>query len=90
MISGGKILIGKIAKETIHANAILEMMPIAEMKSPMIVDNFEGINIQKGIDGKNYIYLLSDDNFNPFQNTYLLMFEVKRQFKEFLFNQVVK
>jgi len=60
------------------------------MKSPMIVDNFEGIDIQKGADGKNYIYLISDDNFNPLQNTYLLMFEVKRQIKTFLFNQVVK
>jgi hypothetical protein len=47
------------------------------MKSPLVVDNYEGIDVRAGSDGKNYLYLVSDDNFNPLQNTYLLMFEIK-------------
>ncbi len=76
--SGSTIRIGKITKDSIQANATLKTIPIAEMKSPITVANFEGIDVRQGTDGKNYLYLISDDNFNPFQSTYLLMFEIMR------------
>jgi hypothetical protein len=78
ILSGSTIRIGRIAKDSIRANAILKTIPVVEIKSPSLVSNFEGIDIRQGRDGKNYLYLVSDDNFNPFQKTYLLMFEIKR------------
>ena len=42
----------------------------------MTVDNFEGIDVRKGPAGEIFIYLISDDNFNPEQRTLLMMFEL--------------
>ncbi len=36
----------------------------------------EGIAAVRGADGGALIYLVSDDNFNPLQNTILLMFRL--------------
>lgn len=41
------------------------------------IDNMEGIATRKGPRGETLLYIVSDDNFLPFQRTLLLMFEVK-------------
>lgn len=40
------------------------------------VDNMEGISIRTAPDGRTFVYVVSDDNFNPLQRTLLLMFEL--------------
>lgn len=40
------------------------------------VDNMEGISIRTTPDGRTFVYVVSDDNFNPLQRTLLLMFEL--------------
>jgi len=76
-IFGSTVRIAKIPHKSIQPKAVLKGQIVAEMKSPLVVDNYEGIDVRAGSDGKNYLYLVSDDNFNPLQNTYLLMFEIK-------------
>lgn len=41
---------------------------------PLTVDNFEGLATQLTTDGDLRIYLISDDNFSPFQRTLLMAF----------------
>ncbi|MBT3886188.1 MAG: esterase-like activity of phytase family protein [Rhodospirillaceae bacterium] len=55
---------------------MLRAREIARLEAPLIVDNFEGIAIRRGPGGAAYVYLISDDNFNPLQETLLLMFRL--------------
>ncbi|MEK9725684.1 MAG: esterase-like activity of phytase family protein, partial [Rhodospirillaceae bacterium] len=50
---------------------------IAELRPPISVDNFEGVAVRAGEDGRVYVYIISDDNFNPLQRTLLMMFEMR-------------
>lgn len=51
--------------------------PLIELRPPASVDNFEGI-AAVATPGGVRLYLLSDDNANPFQRTLLLAFDVVR------------
>lgn len=52
--------------------------PIAELRMPQSVDNFEGIAARSAPDGSILVYLLSDDNRSDLQRTLLLQFRWKR------------
>lgn len=74
--SGHIVRIHKIAGDSITAGAVLKGELVAEIRSPTSVDNFEGIDIRSNAAGKTFLYLISDDNFNPLQSTLLFMFEI--------------
>ncbi len=42
------------------------------------LDNFEGLDTVTNEDGRTFIYIISDDNFSPLQQTILMMFELKK------------
>ena len=48
---------------------------IARLTPPLTVDNLEGMALARD-HGRLFVYLISDDNFNPLQRTLLLKFEV--------------
>ena len=58
----------------IQPGAALEGREIVEIRPPFTVDNMEGIAARRDDRGRTLIYLLSDDNFNAWQRTLLLMF----------------
>lgn len=49
---------------------------LADIAPPLSVDNFEGLGVRRG-DGEWLIYIISDDNFQSIQRTYLMMFALK-------------
>ena len=49
---------------------------LAELKSPLTVDNFEGIAAIRRADDGIRIYIISDDNFSSNQRTLLMAFDV--------------
>ena len=51
---------------------------IAELQSPLVTDNFEGMDLApvQGSDQRYTLLLLSDDNVNPVQRTLLLTFDL--------------
>jgi len=51
---------------------------VARLAVPLTVDNMEGIALRRDGD-RTFIYLVSDDNFNPLQRTILLKFELLPQ-----------
>lgn len=57
------------------ASAPLVGTPVARLAPPLTVDNMEGIALRRA-GGRTFIYLVSDDNFNPLQRTLLLKFEL--------------
>jgi len=51
---------------------------LATFRPPVNVDNMEGLAVRHQ-GGRTFVYLLSDDNFNPAQRTLLLKFELRGQ-----------
>lgn len=49
---------------------------LAVLRAPLIIENFEGIDVRRGARGETLIYIISDDNYNIIQRTLLLMFEL--------------
>lgn len=54
---------------------IVQGRAIALLKPPGLNDNFEGLAVEER-DGRTFLWLVSDDNFAPVQNTYLLQLEL--------------
>jgi len=75
---GARSRIRRIKADGIRAGAEVSGELLADIRAPLTVDNFEGIEAIKGAGGETLIFLISDNNFNRFgpQRTLLLMFEL--------------
>jgi len=71
---GARVL--RIDAAAIKPGAILRGDELARLEGTDTVDNMEGIAARRGANGETLIYLLSDDNFSPLQQTLLMMFEL--------------
>ena len=60
----------------IKPGARLRPIHLATLAPPLTVDNFEGVAARRGPQGETLIYLVSDDNFQAAQRTYLMMFRL--------------
>ncbi len=49
---------------------------LAELRPPLVGENFEGIAARRGPDGRVLLYLVSDDNFMILERTLLLQFSL--------------
>ncbi len=70
------IRLKRISGDQIKAGARLQGNTLAEIRPPLSVDNFEGVDVRRGRRGEVLVYLISDDNFNAGQRTLLMMFEL--------------
>lgn len=52
--------------------------PVAAFAPPLSVDNMEGLAVRRE-SGRQFVYLLSDDNFSGLQRTLLMKFELVRK-----------
>ena len=59
--------------KTVKPGAKLSGKELLRIEHPLVVENFEGLAVQQTAKG-TMIYLVSDDNYNPFQETLLLQF----------------
>lgn len=75
---GARSRIRRIKADSIRAGAEISGELLADIRGPLTVDNFEGIEAVKGPKGETLIFLISDNNFNRFgpQRTLLMMFEL--------------
>lgn len=78
LIGGPGARLSMIEAEAIVPGATLFGTPVAELRLPHSVDNFEGIAARRGPGGETLIYILSDDNRSDFQRTLLLQFRWTR------------
>ncbi len=70
------VVVKRLHRDSIKPGARLKGATLAEIRPPLSVDNFEGIDARRGPRGEVLVYLVSDDNFNAEQRTLLLMFEL--------------
>ena len=59
--------------KTVKPGAKLTGRELLKIEQPLVTENFEGLAVQETAKG-TMIYLVSDDNYNPFQQTLLLQF----------------
>jgi len=59
--------------KTIQPGGKLSGREVLRIEQPLVVENFEGLAVQQTSTG-TMIYLVSDDNYSPFQQTLLLQF----------------
>ena len=52
---------------------VLRGTPLATLRPPFPLENYEGIAARADQDGGTLLYLLSDDDFNAFRETFLVM-----------------
>jgi len=61
--------------KAIRPGAKLSGKELLKIEYPLVVENYEGLAVQETARG-TIIYLVSDDNYNPFQETLLLQFRL--------------
>jgi hypothetical protein len=65
-----------ISAASLVADAVRQPRELAILGSPLSVDNFEAVAARRAPDGSTLVYVLSDDNQQPFQRTLLLQFRL--------------
>jgi hypothetical protein len=77
LVDGGfvaRVLVFDAAQ--VGAGARVQGRELARLAWPALQENFEGIAVRPGADGRVLLYLISDDNFLPIQRTLLLQFSL--------------
>lgn len=73
-LTGVRVRLVRIAAGAIKPGATLAGEELAELASPLNVDNMEGVAARRGKNGETLLYVVSDDNFSGLQRTLLLLF----------------
>jgi hypothetical protein len=68
-----------VPAEKIKPDALLEGETLLEADTRYNIDNFEAMDTLETKDGETLIFLMSDDNFNFFQKTLLVVFALKKE-----------
>ena len=77
VIGGVRARLERIPAGAIKAGVTVQGTLVARFERPLTVDNFEGVAVVQDDDGATLVYILSDDNFNFFQRTLLLLFRLR-------------
>lgn len=72
LLGGVALRLVRIAVDGIRPGAVLDGHELFRLEPPMTVDNYEGIAVQQRADGRIVAYIMSDNNFNPLQQTLLM------------------
>ena len=77
VIGGVRARLERVSASAIGPGTTLQGTLVARFERPLTVDNFEGVAAVQEDDGATLVYVLSDDNFNFFQRTLLLLFRLR-------------
>lgn len=73
---GPKARLQRIPADAIRPGASLPSELLAEWARPVSVDNMEALDLRRAADGSLWLYVMSDDNQNPWQRTLLMVFRL--------------
>jgi hypothetical protein len=76
LIGGVAARLSRLPAGAIRPGGLLVPASLAELASPLTVDNFEGVALGRSGRGETIVYLMSDDNTNALQRTLLLQFRL--------------
>lgn len=75
-LTGVAVRLSRIAGAAAAGDGPLSGKEVALLSPPLSVDNFEGLAVRAGPGGVVWIYIVSDNNFNALQRTYLFKFRL--------------
>lgn len=74
LLGGWGARLVRVPAAAVRPGGVLDGREVAEFGPPLPLDNYEGLSVRSGADGRLYVYVVSDDNFSPLQRTLLLLF----------------
>jgi hypothetical protein len=74
--SGVAVRLRYLLGQQLRPEARLHGRELVSLSMPLVIDNFEGLAVRESPQGEILLYLVSDDNFNIFQQTLLLQFRL--------------
>jgi hypothetical protein len=74
---GFRARIARVPAAQLQPGAVAQGAEVARLDPRFTVDNFEGIAARIGPRGETLLYVISDDNFNSFQRTLLMVFALE-------------
>ena len=74
-VIGARAHITRLAADSLEDPAA-QVTLLADLRAPLVVDNFEGVSAVRAPDGGVRLYIVSDDNFSASQRTLLYAFDV--------------
>lgn len=79
LLGGFGARIARVPETALKPGAVVKGEELARLEPPLLTDNFEGIAAIPGPEGEALVYVISDDNFNMLQRTYLVMLALPAQ-----------
>jgi hypothetical protein len=76
MVRGVRCRVMRFDAAELKPGGTVQAEELARLASPYAVDNLEGLAASRGTRGETLLWLISDDNFNPFQRNILMLFEL--------------
>jgi hypothetical protein len=76
LLGGFAARLVRLPRESLDGGARLDGREIARLERPLTVDNVEAVAVRLNGSGETLVYVVSDDNFTPFQRSLLMMFEL--------------
>lgn len=74
LLGGVSSRLALVSRAALEAGGEVHGKELLRLERPLLNDNFEGVAARRGDGGETLIYLVSDDNFNALQRTYLAVF----------------
>lgn len=80
LLAGAGMQLRHIRQDDIKAGTVIDGEVLLQASAPdHSIDNMEGLAIRRDTKGSIWVYVISDNNFNPMQRTLLHMFRLKQQ-----------
>lgn len=76
-LTGGASRLVRIPGAALRGGAAVRGRELGRIEPPLLVDNFEGVDVRRDGSGRTLVYLVSDDNFHPVQRSLLLLFALE-------------
>lgn len=77
LMAGAGMQLRRVVGSDIKPDALVESRLLLDANRKRTIDNMEGVALRQNRKGEIWVYVMSDDNFNPLQHTYLTMFRLK-------------
>ena len=74
---GFRVRIARVPAAQLRQGTVAQGTEVARLDARFTMDNFEGIAARTGPRGETLLYVISDDNFNVFQRTLLMVFALE-------------
>jgi hypothetical protein len=74
LLGGWRVRVMRLKAAALAPDAVVRAEELARLETPVVTENLEGVAARSGPGGETLLWLMSDDNFSPWQQSVLLHF----------------